>query len=83
MKQFLTVVVIGAALAAGVISVFQNAPFLVFVRRVGLTLVGFYAVGAALTLLWNTAATFTVVQHRTTVKKGTEEGADGIDDGAP
>jgi hypothetical protein len=56
MKTLMNTIAIGAALAAGVISVFQDAPFLVFAKRVALSAAGFYAIGFGLTLLWNAAS---------------------------
>ncbi|MBD3178224.1 MAG: hypothetical protein GF417_00745 [Candidatus Latescibacteria bacterium] len=55
MRAFLNAIAAGVALTAGVISIFQNVPFMVFLKRVGATFILFYAVGALLNLAWRSA----------------------------
>jgi len=52
MKSFLNAITIGVALIAGVISIFQNVPFIVFVKRVAGTLIIFYLASITLDFLW-------------------------------
>lgn len=58
MKQFFDTIIFGAALAAGIISVFQNVPFLVFAKRVGATFLIFYLVGVTMNVLWNAISAY-------------------------
>jgi hypothetical protein len=58
MKLFFNAVALGAALVAGITSVFQNVPFLVFAKRIGLTCAAFYLIGLALNVLWNAASSY-------------------------
>lgn len=55
MRAFLNAITAGVALTAGVISVFQNVPFVVFLKRVGFTFVSFYIVGSLLNVAWKSA----------------------------
>jgi hypothetical protein len=56
MKLFLNTVILGAGLTAGIISLCQNVPFIVFVKRVGLTILAFYLIGVVLNIAWNAAS---------------------------
>ncbi|MBN1164117.1 MAG: hypothetical protein JXB45_06040 [Candidatus Krumholzibacteriota bacterium] len=58
MKMFINTVIFGATLGAGIISVFQNAPFLVFMKRVSVTFFIFYAVGMMFNILWRTSSVY-------------------------
>lgn len=55
MKAFLNAISAGVALTAGVISIFQNVPFVIFIKRVGITFIVFYFAGALFNVVWNSA----------------------------
>ncbi|MBN2071854.1 MAG: hypothetical protein JW814_10395 [Candidatus Krumholzibacteriota bacterium] len=56
--MFLKTIATGAALAAGIVSIFQNAPVMLFIKRTALTFIGFYFLGVVLNVLWNTAMSY-------------------------
>ncbi len=65
MKVFLNTVILGAGLAAGLISLFQNVPLMVFVKRVGFTILAFYLVTIVLNIAWDAASVnFGYIQER-------------------
>ncbi|GEM_PF-3025388 len=74
MRGFLKTVALGAALTAGIISLFQCTPFLIFVKRVGITFLAFYLIGIGLDVLWNAASIYI---EKPRIEGGRDEAGDG------
>ena len=74
MRTFFNTVAIAAALVAGIVSAFQNVPFLMFAKRVGLTLGLFYLIGLALNVLWGAASSYIGMVDRGERQTGGEGG---------
>ncbi|MCD6380041.1 hypothetical protein J7M07_06325 [bacterium] len=74
MRLFLNAITVGVGLVAGVISIFQNVPFTVFVKRVGMTLVIFYMASIVLDFLWKVGSVnFSRRVSEADLSKGKEE----------
>ncbi len=77
MKAIFNVIALGAALTAGMISVFQNAPFHAFAKRVGVAFIVFYFIGVVLNMLWNAASVYMASTEQETDRPARSDEAEG------
>lgn len=56
MKDFINTLVLGAALATAIVSLYQGVPIVALLKRVVFALLMFYFIGIAIGLMWQAAS---------------------------
>jgi len=62
MNEFVNILILGSALVAGIVSLFQGVTLMALLKRVGFSMLLFYLVGVGIKIVWETASSRATTQ---------------------